>query len=480
MFKRNKPHIFAASILIFLGFGVASILSYLVALASLRHQIEKHTLPLTSDTIYSEVQRDLLAPIFISSLMARDTFLRDWTLRGEEDVDEITRYLREIQEQYDTQTSFFVSQETGRYYYYEGILKTVSPQEPRDVWYYRLQSQPLDYEVNLDVDMAHRDALTIFINHKVFDYRGNFMGATGVGLGVKGVIKTIGDYQSRYSRNICFFDRQGNITLAGSHFLEGEKDLREIPVLGDYFKKITDQGMETFQYSANGDVYHANVRFIPEFDWYLLVVQGEGESKRHIFLALLFNLGMCAVIAILVILSMHALVEGYEKKLEAMAVTDKLTGVYNRHAFQIFFKQALQEYRRSRTPFSLLLMDLDDFKKLNDIHGHLQGDAMLRDVAKSFQENLRGMDVLARWGGEEFVVLLKGCPLEFAFERGECFRRQVMELSWISKRGEPIQGTLSFGVAQCRAGEAEETLFSRVDDALYRAKRKGKNRGERG
>jgi diguanylate cyclase (GGDEF)-like protein len=125
-------------------------------------------------------------------------------------------------------------------------------------------------------------------------------------------------------------------------------------------------------------------------------------------------------------------------------------------------------------------MDLDDFKKLNDIHGHLQGDAMLRDVAKSFQENLRGMDVLARWGGEEFVVLLKGCPLEFAFERGECFRRQVMELSWISKRGEPIQGTLSFGVAQCRAGEAEETLFSRVDDALYRAKRKGKNRGERG
>ncbi len=480
MCKRNRPHIFAISLLILLGFGAASIFSYLVSLTSLRHQIEKHALPLTSDTIYSEVQRDLLRPIFISSLMARDTFLRDWVLRGELDVNEITRYLREIQSQYGTETSFFVSQETGRYYYYDGILKTVSPEEPRDAWYYRLQGISGDYEVNLDVDMAHRDALTVFINYKVFDYQGSFIGASGVGLGVSAVTDTIGEYQKRYARNICFFDLQGNITLAGSHFLKEKKNIREIPGLGDLFEEMTARESGTFQYHGNGDVYHVNVRFIPEFHWYLLVEQGEGEVKRHIFFTLLLNLGICGILAALVIISMRALVEGYEKKLESMAVTDKLTGVYNRHAFQIFFQQALQEYERTRTPFSLLMIDLDDFKKINDVHGHLFGDEVLRGVATIFRDNLRGMDILARWGGEEFVVLLKACPLEFAFERGELFRKQIMSASWTSGKGETVRMTISFGAVQHERGESGEALLLRADEALYRAKRKDKNRGERG
>ena len=480
MYNRNKPHIFITSLLIFLGFGVTSVVSYMVSVATLRQQIEKHALPLTSDTIYSEVQRDLLRPIFISSLMARDTFFRDWVLRGERNVDEVTRYLKEIQNQYGTETSFFISERSSKYYYPGGVLKRVSPEEPRDVWYYRLQGLSEDYEVNLDVDMAHRDALTIFINYKVFDYRNNFMGATGVGLGVSAVTDTIRDYQKRYSRNICFFDSHGDITLGCPNFLKRNDNLRNIPGLGELFKAITAQKSGTFQYDYDGDVYHVNTRFIPEFNWYLLVEQGEAAVKRDIFFSLLLNLGVCGILAVLVILSMKAMVERYEKKLENLAITDKLTGIYNRHAFQIFFTQTLAEYKRTRTPFSLVMADLDDFKAINDKYGHLQGDQVLQDVARVFQENLRGMDLVSRWGGEEFVVLLKACPREFAFERGEIFRKQAENLSWVSRKGSTFSITLSFGVVQYEPGETSEEVLSRADQALYRAKRKGKNRGERG
>ena len=480
MYKRNRPHIFITSLLIILGFGVTSIVSYMVSLSTLRRQIERHALPLTSDTIYSEVQRDLLRPIFISSLMARDTFFRDWVLRGEHNLEEITRYLKEIQSQYGTEASFFVSQKSSKYYYPGGILKSVSPREPRDVWYYRLQKISEDYEVNLDVDMAHRDALTIFINYKVFDYKDNFMGATGVGLGVSAVTNTIADYRKRYNRNICFFDLQGNITLGGPDFLKRDKNIRNIPGLGELFEAITARESGTFQYDYDGDVYHVNIRFIPEFNWYLLVEQGEAEAKRDIFVTLLLNLGICGILAVLVILSMRALVERYEKQLETMAITDKLTGIYNRHAFQIFFTQALAEYERTRTPFSFVLMDLDDFKKINDTYGHLQGDRFLRDVAGVFQKNLRGMDLVSRWGGEEFMVLLKACPREFAFERGESVRKQVENLSWTPEKGKKFSINISFGVVQYESGETQEEVISRVDQALYRAKREGKNRGERG
>ncbi len=479
---QSKPHIFLTSLLIVLGFGVTSIVSYMVSLATLRRQIEKHTLPLTSDTIYSEVQRDLLRPVLISSLMAQDTFLRDWVLRGERNVEEISRYLGEIQTRYATESSFFVSEKSSKYYYSGGVLKTMSPEDSRDAWYYKFQKFPGDYEANLDVDMAHRDALTIFTNYKVFDYRKNFLGATGVGLDVDAVTDTLRDYQKRYARNICFFDRQGNITLGCPHFLERESNLRNIPGLKEFFKTIIARESSTFQYDAHGDVYHVNTRFIPEFNWYLLVEQGEASAKRDIFLSLLLNLGVCGVLAVLVILSMRALVERYEKKLEAMAITDKLTGLYNRHAFQIFFTQVLAEYERIHAPFSLIMVDLDDFKKINDMHGHLQGDRVLREVGRVFQENLRGMDLVSRWGGEEFVMLLKACSREAAFEWGETCRKQVENLTWrFSKEEEYLLSvTISFGVVQYEPGETQEELFFRADKALYRAKNMGKNRGERG
>ncbi len=182
------------SLLLIIGFLLATLTSYFISINSLHDQIVYRELPLTSDNIYSEIQRDLLRPVFISSLMASDTFLRDWVLKGEEDVGDIKRYLKEIKEQYNAFTTFFVSEQTRNYYHLDGILKQVSSEEERDQWYYRVKKMRDPYEINVDIDMANNDAMTVFVNYRVYDYQHKFIGTTGVGLSVESVISIINRY----------------------------------------------------------------------------------------------------------------------------------------------------------------------------------------------------------------------------------------------------------------------------------------------
>lgn len=160
--NRNKYKLVAAiSILLIAGFLVTSLARFFVSRASLRSEIVLNELPLTSDNIYSEIRHDLLRPVFISALMATDAFLRDWVLSGESDVRLVVKYLKEIQTQHDTFTSFFVSEESRNYYHADGVLKTISPNEPRDAWYFRVRAMTGDYEINVDPDLANKDAMTI-------------------------------------------------------------------------------------------------------------------------------------------------------------------------------------------------------------------------------------------------------------------------------------------------------------------------------
>ncbi|HON88803.1 MAG TPA: cache domain-containing protein [Spirochaetia bacterium] len=232
-------------------FVATSYATYQVALQGVWKQITTTDLPLTSDNIYSEIQKDLLMPMFISSLMANDTFVRDWILHGEKDTQAMVRYLKQIKDRYKTFTSFFVSDRTKIYYHAEGILKTVSEYEPRDVWFFRVREMEPEFEINVDPDMANNDTMTIFVNYKVFDYNHKFIGATGVGLSVSFVKALIAKYQNQYNREIYFTDKEGKIVLynAGT-FIEG-MFLKNVPGIGNYADAILNN--EFYQFSYNFD-----------------------------------------------------------------------------------------------------------------------------------------------------------------------------------------------------------------------------------
>lgn len=157
------------------------------------------------------------------------------------------------------------------------------------------------------------------------------------------------------------------------------------------------------------------------------------------------------------------------------SVKDPLTGCFTRaHSIDVIDAE-LRRARRSQTPVTLIMFDLDHFKDVNDRYGHLCGDAVLNTVGKRMKEVLRGSDLKCRYGGEEFLVLLPETPLHGARRVAETLRREIAErpVPWA---GEGLTVTASFGLAQTMPGEVNvQAVIARADQALYRAKDDGRN-----
>lgn len=163
---------------------------------------------------------------------------------------------------------------------------------------------------------------------------------------------------------------------------------------------------------------------------------------------------------------------------------DELTEVYNRRYLMAELNREHARTERSGQPYSLALLDIDHFKAVNDHHGHLAGDAVLKQFATQLQHTLRGMDVLirsegkellARYGGEEFVILLPETQGDAGMVCLERLRARVKELDFLSM-APPLQLTFSAGLAEAHPGEAPDAVLGRADAALYRAKDEGRDR----
>lgn len=166
------------------------------------------------------------------------------------------------------------------------------------------------------------------------------------------------------------------------------------------------------------------------------------------------------------------------RQLEKLSITDALTGLFNRRLFDMRYVEEIHRARRNGTEISLLMIDIDDFKKINDIHGHLCGDRCLFRLATDLRKILkRASDFLARYGGEEFVAILPETGLSAATRLAERIREAAEKLE-IRFEGDTIRLTVSIGVASCVFEDftMKDSLLSRADDALYQAKARGKNR----
>lgn len=162
-------------------------------------------------------------------------------------------------------------------------------------------------------------------------------------------------------------------------------------------------------------------------------------------------------------------------ELERMASTDPLTRIYNRRVFREWCEREFDRSRRSGSPFSLLMMDLDHFKDINDRYGHRGGDDMLVAVVETMQDSVRGIDILGRWGGEEFVALLPGTTMDAALIVAQRVRANIEQLLLETGAG-AMRMTVSLGVATLRGHEDHlDEMFLRADRALYLAKAGGRN-----
>ncbi|MBE0495840.1 MAG: GGDEF domain-containing protein [Campylobacterales bacterium] len=451
----------------------SSLLNYYHSIQSSDAELKERSLPLSIDNIYTEIQKHFIQPTLVSSMMAHDTFVKEWLTRGEQNPEKIYTYLNTFKEKYGMFTTFLVSDFTRNYYHPTGIIDVVSPSNPANAWYFDFKKLPEEYEINLDFNEHLSRGLILFINYKILDDEGAFMGATGIGINVSYVYEMLKRFRETYKFNVYFTNAAGEILLM-EEGLKSADSLVAIEGLASLSRKALGNESIQFEYQSGVDHFIVNSKYIPELNLFLFVEANTsdftGELKKNFLGNLFLSLLVTAIVAAIIVFTINT----YQKQLESLAAIDPLTGLYNRRTFDSHFHTLSTFHRRTGAPLSAILFDIDDFKRINDTLGHLTGDAVLEQVALCAKTAVRDSDVLARWGGEEFALLLPNTTKEEAFQVGEKLRHAIMSHTPINSL---IRGglTISLGVSTFHEQDTLNSLFHRVDQALLRAKNNGKN-----
>lgn len=211
--------------------------------------------------------------------------------------------------------------------------------------------------------------------------------------------------------------------------------------------------------------------------WFSLHLMGDHPMGNAFWISLLVPVPLALVFGGTNFFLIAALERAWGRVNE-LAMVDSLTGLSNRHRFMPAAEREIDLARRHHQPLALLLLDVDHFKAINDAYGHPAGDQVLVEVASRCQQALRATDLLARWGGEEFIVLLPNTPVLQAQQLAERMRETVSASAQLTVGGEPVQVTVSVGAAGAAPGQPTslDTLIQRADAALYRAKHAGRDR----
>ena len=232
----------------------------------------------------------------------------------------------------------------------------------------------------------------------------------------------------------------------------------------DFYSSIRTQGERFEQITLLDDIKRMKNELVREVESMRAMVRKK-EGQDHKTLEALSNQ-----------------VDGLRKELDEArrsANTDGLTGVNNRKALDEYLRSLVERNRITRLPFSLLMMDLDNFKQLNDTYGHTVGDRMLLAFAEKCRRTVRSDDFLARYGGEEFTLILPGASLRNAKKKAKQICKTIAASRYAADdapNADIVSVTVSIGVSTYRKGDTVKTLLERADQCLYKAKADGKNR----
>lgn len=164
------------------------------------------------------------------------------------------------------------------------------------------------------------------------------------------------------------------------------------------------------------------------------------------------------------------------EELQELAMHDPLTGIANRRFVEINLAARLEELKRYGFDFSVMFLDADNFKLINDTHGHAVGDRILKMISATVANSLRSFDIIGRWGGEEFIVLLINTKKEDMVNLAERLRKLVEKSALTLENGEILKITVSVGATSAQNGDTVESLVDRADKLMFESKRRGRNR----
>jgi diguanylate cyclase (GGDEF)-like protein len=329
----------------------------------------------------------------------------------------------------------------------------------------------------VDTNEAKDYSLTIFINYRLVDLRGNLLGVTGVGIEMKNFSHFLHNTQEKYNRRVFLVDENGIIQAHSQMAMIETTSIFDLPGLEEIAGEIliaSDNPID-HEYRIQGHRTLVTSRYMPEIDWYLIVEQDEESALSAARMNLLRTLLIGFATSVVIIIVSYVALRYLQGTLEYMTVTDDLTQTANRREFESQFERAVYRHKRYNSPISVILIDVDRFKEINDTKGHLAGDDVLKRVSRCLKDNMRPTDLLARWGGDEFIILAESDGNQ-AITTAERLCRAVQEIDLGLKLESLGNITISCGVTEFLSEDTIDSVTHRADQALYRSKKSGRNR----
>jgi diguanylate cyclase (GGDEF)-like protein len=472
---------FFLTMILIIGFMVINILNYKMCIQTLKTSIKKDALPGIANDIYHDLQKKFSSAIQISSLMASDTFLKDWIIEGEKDIEKVKKYLYEIKQKYGLFSTFMISGNSLKYYHFKGLHKIISRQDKHDIWYYNFLDSGYDYDLDVDTDEASSGTLTVFINYKLNDSKGNYLGVAGVGLKMNNVGSLLHSYEKNYDKTVYLVDKSGLIQVHSDQSLIEHANIKNQKGLAEVAQTIlTETASYTVTEYRNSKDQNIILisKFVPEFNWFLIVEHKADESLTKIRQNFILNIAIGISVTILVIIINIFIINYYQTRLEKYANKDDLTGLFNRRYFSIIAKKDIALAQRNKSTVSIIMFDIDHFKEINDNFGHDTGDRVLKLISDSIRPALRASDTAARIGGDEFAVIMPDTDNSGAFQTAARLSALIETISFPDFETLQKKITTSMGIVTVRncSGKNLEYFLLKADQQLYKSKNSGRNK----
>lgn len=413
------------------------------------------------------ITEQLMQPLHISQTLAKAKELKDLMRYPLGNEDQIFATLKRLNQEFSL--NFFIASEISRTQY-NSQGKTIALTEDKVDWYFRYKTQPEDAMA----DIGQWQNPQFYIDLKIYDDEGRFLGVFGVGKSLKAFTEVFNEYKKTYGYDFIFVDQNKNITLTSDP---------ELLIKGVTFKNMGDLAWfqmlkpEQQQDSLNNLLLQVNGQEaliaelnIQPFDWTLYLITPLQSRQTEISRGFIISIVTLLVVIFGLFILIYNLLYYFKKDIQKIKEIDILTELSNRGNVTLKFEKMMYD----KQLVSLILIDLDNFMPINETHGRKAGDIVLRQVAKMLQSNIRENDILGRWGGTEFILLMPDTGPHEAVELCQELCKKLAAMT-ITTGTTSIQITGSFGVSFTASERTMSEVISVADDALFSAKRDGRN-----
>jgi len=467
---------FIISIIILVGFLTVGLSTYAIYSKLIKEDVLNIS-KLTASNIYGEIGNELTKPIFVSLTMANDSFLKSWikeestTSDLQKHREDLQSYLLGIKSKYLYDSVFLVSDLSKVYYHYEGINKTVTPEDEHDDWYFDYINGDLIYDLDVDTDQANQNRLSVFINCRILDDEKNVLGVTGVGLEIKHVQALLNSFEAEFQLKSMLFSRDGTIQIHSDGTNTDAANLFESTILQENRERILNNlsGFEVVEFTNDPYDGYYITKYIEDLDWYLMVKKDTSQLAASLNTQI-YRIGLIyLIVTTFVLLLANRIITKHRLEMLALNKTDTLTKLMNRRGFNDRVGDLINN-RKDTSSTYIFVFDIDSFKNINDRFGHLVGDNVLYQIGELATTFVGERGNISRWGGDEFAGFLQ-CEHTEVIQLLDQFFQELRIHGELS----PYGITISLGIIKYHPTDSAESLIHRADQALYKAKDLGKN-----